>query len=505
MTKAYSYCRVSYTEQQEGYSIDAQSTEGRLAADRQGIEVVREWRVVESAKEQGRKAFNELVRAAKANPSVKVILFEKPDRMTRNLHDLVALYDLIENHDKEIYFFKTGLRVNKNSRSSDQLQLDLQVILARNYINNLREEVLKGMTEKVKRGGFPGVAPVGFLNNKATREIEIDLERAPLVKRLFELYATGRYSIDDLTKLVQEWGLRHPLGSKPLTRSAVFGVLKNVVYYGLVRWRGMLVPGIHKPIISKALYDRVQAVMGSIHRPKTKDIAFGGMAECGHCGSSITVERHTKKFKNGTKRKYSYYRCTAWKNGKVCKGSYIREEELTRQLAEPLKSIWISADVLGKIQGAIKESFGAEKAYHAERLAALRAEETKLKNRIEQAYTDRVDGVLTVDEYRERAGGWRERQMAIREEIRRHELADTVYLEEASRILELAQKAHQLYLDQPDLHEKRKLIDLVVSKVVISDNGAVWNLKEPFQTLSKVAQDAKSGNGHPGWYPSCYL
>src|SRR5438552_1645397 len=85
-----------------------------------------------------------------------------------------------------VKFFRIGLKLDRHSKSSDQIQLDIQVVLARNFITNLREEVKKGMRQKVRNGGFPAVAPVGYRNNTATAEIELDSEQAPIVKHLFE-------------------------------------------------------------------------------------------------------------------------------------------------------------------------------------------------------------------------------------------------------------------------------------------------------------------------------
>src|SRR5207247_262217 len=150
--------------------------------------------VAESAMTDDRKAFAELLDFMKANTDVSAMVFEKADRMTRNYHDFVKIYELIDRHDKVAYFFKENYHVDKNSKSSEKLRLDLQVVLARNYINNLSEEVKKGMYQKLKKGGFPGMAPIGYRNNLETHEVELDEAQWKFVRHLFELCATGRYS-----------------------------------------------------------------------------------------------------------------------------------------------------------------------------------------------------------------------------------------------------------------------------------------------------------------------
>lgn len=500
--KGVLYVRVSSKEQEEeGYSVDAQVEYGRDYARRQGIEIARTWTIAESAKASDREGFAELVAFVRSRPDVRAMIFEKADRMTRNYADLVRIYDLIEKHDKEAHFFKENFFIGKDSRSSEKLRLDIQVVLARNYVNNLAEEVTKGMLQKVKQGGFPALAPTGYVNDIATREIHVDPSKAPIIRKLFELYATGRYSISDLVGVAAKAGLEHPLVRKPMSLGGIYRILINPFYYGLVRWRNETVQGKHEPLISKALFDRVQEVMGDIKRPHTKKVAFVGLALCGHCGGPITAETHLKKQKNGVQRTYVYYRCTGWRGGgKVCKGSHISERDLVAQLGEPLKHLKMDLPTLQEVRKALKDAGAGELRYHKDRVSTLQAEESKLRNWIEKAYADRLDEVLTVEEYRTKTATWRARTIEIQNEIGAHKTADSRHLDDAMRILDLAQRAHDLYQRQQDNHERRKLIDSYVSKVVISDRKAVLNLREPFLTLSKLAIAASSGSGPKGWY-----
>lgn len=500
MMRGVLYVRVSSREQQEeGYSVEAQVEHGLEYARRQGIEIVKTWAVAESAMTDDRKAFAELIDFMKASRDVHAMVFEKADRMTRNYHDFVKVYDLIERADKVAHFFKENFHVDKNSKSSEKLRLDLQVVLARNYINNLSEEVKKGMYQKLKKGGLPGMAPIGYKNNLETHDVELDQAQFRLVKHLFELCATGGYSLTDLAAMAKKEGLQYWQFNRPIGRSAVYHLLTNPFYFGMIRWGRQLVPGKHEPIISKALFDRVQETLGNQNRPRSKTFAFRGLGICGECESAITAETKRRRFKNGTQRSYVYYHCTGHKRGKVCAGSYIREEELAAQLGEPLKGLTIDATCLREIRNALRESFGSEAEFHKSRIETLQRELTKIRTRLEAAYNDRLDGLLTVDEFRDKADAWRRRQAELQIEIQAHQRADVGYLQEASRILDLAQRAYDLYMKQKDYFEKRKLVELLVSKVVISGGRAVSNLREPFQTLSRVALTANSSNRRPKW------
>ena len=305
MIKGTLYVRVSSKEQEEeGYSVEVQVEQGNEYARRHGIEVVRSWAVAESAKDEGRQAFQEMVAFLLKHKDVRAMIFEKADRMTRNYHDFVKIYDLIERHGKVAHFFKDNFWIDKDSKSSDKLRLDIQVVLARNYINNLSEEVKKGMEQKLKNGGYPGMVGVGYLNDLQTHDVRKDPEQWDKVKKLFQLAAAGNRTIDELEEVAGKLAIRYRNCDEPIRRSTVYHILTNPFYYGMIRWKGQLRPGKHEPMISKALFDRVQEVLRRQNRPRTKKFAFRAIGTCGHCGSPLTAEIKRRTFKNGTKREY---------------------------------------------------------------------------------------------------------------------------------------------------------------------------------------------------------
>src|ERR1051326_892609 len=154
--QAVLYARVSSKDQErEGYSIPAQQKLCREYAVSHGFRIVREFLDVETAKVAGRKQFGEMLRFLGKDPSCQVVIVEKTDRLYRNFHDYVKLEDL----GVDIHLPKEGQVIGKNSRSGDKLNHNIKVVLARHYIDNLREEVTKGLREKAEQGVFPGGRP----------------------------------------------------------------------------------------------------------------------------------------------------------------------------------------------------------------------------------------------------------------------------------------------------------------------------------------------------------
>ena len=305
--RAVLYARVSSREQErEGFSIEAQRKSLRTYAEEHRLQIVREFVDVETAKQTGRTGFGEMLKFLRRRRMA--VLVEKTDRLYRNLKDWVMLDEL----DVEIHFVKENFVLSKESRSSEKLVHGIKVLMAKNYIDNLSEETKKGQREKASQGGWPGRAPIGYRNvvgPDCKKRIESDAETASLVKQVFEWYATGNYSLRDVTKMAQEAGLRFRQSGRPINRAAVHRMLCHRIYTGDFEWNGKVFRGVHEPLISHELWSKVQAILNrrfeKRHRKTKHDFLFSGLIECGHCGCAMVAE-----IKKG---KYIYYHCTGSK------------------------------------------------------------------------------------------------------------------------------------------------------------------------------------------------
>jgi DNA invertase Pin-like site-specific DNA recombinase len=244
------YTRVSSREQeQEGFSLDAQSKLLQEYAARNGLRVERAFEDVETAKISGRKQFSEMVAYFKRNRNCRVLVVEKTDRLYRNYRDAVTLEDL----DIEIHFVKESQILSKDSKSQVKLMNDIRIAIARNYSENLKEEVKKGMNEKAAQGTYPARAPFGYRN--VSRRIELHPGNAPVVLFMFERYATGSESVATLRETV-----RQTYGKK-FARSYVHTILTNRFYLGIFEWDSKTYMGTHPPLVSNRLFEDVQAVI----------------------------------------------------------------------------------------------------------------------------------------------------------------------------------------------------------------------------------------------------
>ncbi|MFA5360050.1 MAG: recombinase family protein, partial [Patescibacteria group bacterium] len=255
--------RVSTKEQEEtGYSLEAQEKLLIEYGNRCNFHVAKIFSISETAsKHHQRKIFHEMLKYLKDN-NIQHLLVEKVDRLTRNLKDAVIINDWLEqNKDRKLHFVKQNLVIHKDSKSDERFRWDIEIVLAKKYTANLSEEVKKGQMEKIAQGQLPTKSPDGYktIGDKGHKIHVIDDNTAPLVRKMFEFYATGTISLERLADKMYDLGLRKRSGLK-MELGKVHQSLQDPFYYGMLKWNKKIYPGKQEPLITKELYDKVQEV-----------------------------------------------------------------------------------------------------------------------------------------------------------------------------------------------------------------------------------------------------
>ena len=476
-TQCVVYARVSSKEQEkEGYSIPAQLKMLREHARAKGFAILHEFTDAETAKHAGRTGFGDMLTFLKRNAACRIILVEKTDRLYRNLRDYVTVDDL----EVEVHLVKEHQTHSKDSGSHDKFMHGVKVLMAKNYIDNLSEETRKGMLEKAEQGIWPSVAPIGYRNysrSDGKKGIEPDPDTAPMIHLLYELYGKGNHSITTVAEKARTAGFNL---QRPIPRASIHGILRNRIYTGDFDWSGKTYHGVHTPIVSRELWEHVQQVMSnrfaSRHRKVKHEFPFSGLIACGHCGCSLVGE-----IKKG---RYVYYHCTGYK-GK-CPEPYVRQEVLEDRFADLLKQLTFDDEVIGWVTKALRESHADEKRAHDEAVARLQAEHTKLQNRIDAMYVDKLDGKIDANFFERKAGEWRADQERLLGMIEEHQAANRTYLDDGVRLLELAQRGYRLFQKQ-DPGEKRRLLNFVLSNCTWKDGTLSASFRQPFDLIANAA------------------
>lgn len=389
----------------------------------------------------------------------------------------------------DIHFVKENVVLTPDSRSSEKFMHGIKVLMAKNYIDNLSEETRKGMQEKAEEGIWPSRCPLGYRNlvrSDGKKVIEPDPEVARIVVHMFEWYATGNYSLVQVTRMAQEPGLVFRKSKADVPKATVHKILRNRFYTGYFTWKGKTYQGIHTPIVSRELWERVQRVMDSRdaknNRRVNYDFAFSGLIACGHCGCALVAEIK--------KKKYVYYHCTGYK-GK-CPEKFTREEVLEECFTDILRGIKIDEEVLALVSEALRESHKDERQFHDEAVARLQAEYTKIQNRLNRAYDDKLDGVIDSITFAQKSEEWRVEQDRLLRCIAEHQQANRSYMEEGVGLLELANRAVELFENQ-EPREKPRLLDFVLSNCTWKDGKLTVEFRQPFDMLAVTNEAHQKG------------
>jgi site-specific DNA recombinase len=410
-----------------------------------------------------------MVRFFQQHQECRVVIVEKTDRLYRNFADCVTLEDLAV----EIHLPKEGQIISKESKSQAKLVHGIQLVIARNYIENLREEVKKGMREKASQGIYPSRPPLGYTNNKLNHTIQVEQDAAAIAKRVFELYASGQHSLAQLRHIIRtETG-------RTFQKGYLHKLLKNPFYSGFFEWNGERYKGTHPLIISPNLFNQVQAVLDGHNRPHYQKhiFPFRGLLTCAFDDCMMTAEMK--------KQKYTYYRCTGSK-GK-CQLPYIREEELAHRLGQILQDIHIPDDVLRQLENSLTEDQKNSHAEKKDRQETLERRLTAVRSRIDQAYTDKLDGKISEEFWQRKTAEWQMEEQQILMAMQGLREASADILLNAKRALELANKAYFLYVTQNPV-EQARLLKMVASNCRFDGASLYPTYRKPFDVIFERAK-----------------
>lgn len=479
MDKTVIYLRVSSKGQEEnGYSLDAQEKLAREYAAKKGLEVVKIWKGAESAWGKiERTNFSEMLAFMKKHHEVRHIIFDVLDRMTRNDVDKLKIAQLVKQYDKVVHFSRDNKMYSRESSSDEEFMMDVQVAVAKKLSNDISRKTTMGMTEKAEQGIYPARAPIGYLNNHRTSKIDIDPERAPFVQRLFEMAASGEYSLQMIEDILYAEGLRERLHNGRVRKSTLYRVLHNPMYYGTFRWGKKLYSGIHEPLITKDLFERANKALSLFERPRvtTRNYPFANLLHCKDCGCSIVGDF--------AKKKYMYYRCS-FSKGQHPHEKYIREHQLDEAFAALIDAISLKPEVVAWLQKAIEIRLKHLEKAQNKATGGLKAELSKKQTELERLYDEGWEKGYPAEFIKRTEERLKTAIAELTQQIQTQTIQPDAVRQKSTDILKLVCNMGTIYRAAP-LSEKKPLLRHIASDFVLDGHKIYPKYREPFNIFAE--------------------
>lgn len=456
-TKAVVYARVSSKEQEEtGYSLDAQEELLKSYADKpqHQFDVVKKFRISESASGKNQRAvFSEMMRYMDKN-KINVMICEKVDRLTRNFKDAIVIDEWLDKDEsRQVHLVKDSLVLHKNSKSQEKLNWGIRILFAKNYTDNLSEEVKKGQKQKIKDGGFPTKPPLGYktVGEKGRKMHIVDDKVAGYIKEMFALYATGNYSTVSLCEKMYKSGFRTRAGGK-VVKSKIHKLLSDPFYYGKFVWLDELHQGKHEPLISRDLFEQVKTKMTRGGAPyfNKHDKELRGKVSCGNCLKTVTWE---------LQKGHWYGACKQCKAQLGAEKKYVHQEYVEDDLLARIVAVAPKNErVMAVLHKALKESHLEESTYHDMQVESINNKLERIQQRIRTMYDDRLDGRISVEAYDQKLVTFAQEKEDLIEALGKLNSDNTQYYKVGISIHDLALRARSIYYSPKASVEERRLL-----------------------------------------------
>ena len=548
--RAVSYIRVSTREQaerggtEEGFSIPAQRAANKRKAASVGALIVKEFvDRGESARSANRPALQQMLAYLQENNSVGAtagaasrlsgraagrqgaalsqagrasgtgdeanrstsplepidyVIVHKLDRLARNRADDVEINRVLD---------EAGVRLISTSENIDQtpggmLLHGIMSSIAEFYSRNLANEVIKGMSEKARSGGTLGKAPLGYRNTRSRdpqgreiRTVELDPERASLMRLAFTEYATGQWTVRTLADHLSGLGLTVPATpskpAKPITANRLHTLLRHPYYKGIVTFQGVEYPGQHEALVSAETWQTVQDILVSHRNGERERIHthfLRSAVVCGQCGARLLVQN--AKNRSGTV--YPYFVCARRHRSHDCAFRAVLIEQVEARVADVYRSVCLSPQDRALVEQYLLQELEQIEASSAHDIRSLTVRRTHVEDQRRQLLQAHYAGAIPLDLLKDEQDRLSRELRGIERTLTGYQADASLVRQHLSQALDLLEDASRLYTAAPD-HLKKQLnqvfFDHILVNPLIDEDGRVVLPGDGASGISEQAKD----------------
>ena len=512
--RAVSYIRVSTREQaqrggsEEGFSLPAQREANKRKAQSMGALVVKEFADRgESARSANRPELQKMLAYLKEDGGIDYVIVHKLDRLARNRADDVEINRAFE---------EAGVRLVSTSENIDQtpggmLLHGIMSSIAEFYSRNLANEVIKGMGEKARNGGTLGKAPLGYVNvrgrdehGREVRTVELDEERAPLVRLAFTEYATGNWTVRQLADHLNTLGLTIPPTprrcAKPITTTRLHKILRHPYYKGTISFQGVEYAGAHEPLVDEETWSQVQAMLDSHRygeRQRIHNHFLKSTVVCGQCGARLSVQNA----KNSKGTIYPYFVCARRCRLHDCAFTAVLIDVVEDRIVELYRAIELSAEDRTQIEHYLHDELAQIEGDKAKAVRSLTTRRTNIEDRRRRLLHAHYEGAVPLDLLKEEQAELSTELNQIERQLAAYQADAAEVRQYLTQALDLLEDCHRLYTAAP-AHLKKLLnqvfFDRVLVNPLVDEDGWVILPDQGDGVTDSGKQPGKDAGAHDG-------
>jgi site-specific DNA recombinase len=462
--KYFIYCRKSSEEEnKQVQSLETQQKNLLEYATKNNLEVVEIIRESRSAKTDGNRPLFSSMLERISNKEATGILVLHTDRLSRNGIESGKIVKLFEEG-----FLQEIRTPNKIYNSiSDMLYIDFDFVFAAHYSRNLSIRVKEGNKTKLEKGEYPGMAPLGYINKNA--KIYPDPTRAKYIQKAFKLYNQGEHSLIEIAEILYKEGLRTRRAHKKNHRSLIQRALRSPFYYGVISRNGALYKGVHKPLISKSLFDRVNDRLNGKNRSKhyTHRFLYRPFLSCAVCNCQLTAS-----IKKG---KYNYYYCTNGKKKCLEHKKYLTEKDIETLVKKHLIKFTLNKELADLSLSLYIEDYKKQFTDKVSTREVIQKQINTIKKKLDNLLNLRLEESIDETTYKEK-------QKALKNELVEMEVSlSQVKEENLDRTLELLYEIKNRACSLSEMFECK---DYQVRSDLL--NSVLWNFGIKEQKIATV-------------------
>lgn len=402
------YTRVSTSDQAEdNNSLASQEEQCKIFAQRQGYSVLKVFvERGESAKNTNRTKLKELIKYCITNKkNIDVVIIWRYNRLSRVLKDQIDLINQFKTLKIDVL---SATETNEKSAAGNLMRNIIGSFSQ--YDNEQKAEVVTtNMKKALKDGYWQWCPPKGYMKNG--KNLVPHPKYAPVIKKVFEKFATGLYKQTDFIKIFKKAGIK-------ANGNFIGRTLRNSLYCGVIRheWLEHSVKGKIEPIISEELFNKVQEILDGKkpqvtgYNRNNPDFPLRQFLTCPNCNQPLTGGWS----KGNAKNKFPYYHC--YNKDCSCK-LRVRADIVNKIFPEYLKTIKPEPHLLELYKAVLKDVFKMNTKEHKSHIDCLNRRLSQAQERKDKLLDMYMDEKVSEVDYRRKSELLENTIKEIREEL----------------------------------------------------------------------------------------